>query len=408
MRKPSLPLLLVASHAMLAGALSPPCRAQTTQTPRAVESLAYTKRVLVSDYHAESACRGDFDRDGDLDISYGPFWFEGPDFTVRHTLYAPSPYSIFTYSPHFFSFGDDVNGDGWDDVILVGFPGTAVVWFENPAGAGGAWALHLAFSPVDHESPQWLDLDGDGVRELLCAHDGRLGVLRPRLGRERELWVFTALTLQGPFTTFAHGLGAGDVNGDGRNDLITPFGWFEQPPTPATFPWILHAAPLGAGGAQMFAMDVDRDGRSDVVTSLAAHGYGFSWFRARTAAGGGLAFDEHPVLPATPNQSASSRLWLSQLHGVALADIDGDGRDEIVTGKTYLAHNGLDPGEFDPPLLVALKIHGSGVSTRLEAIVLDHTHGIGRAIEVADLDGDGRDDLIVGNKNGLAVYRSRR
>lgn len=157
----------------------------------------------------------------------------------------------------------------------------------------------------------------------------------------------------------------------------------------------------------MFAMDVDRDGRSDVVTSIAAHGYGLSWFRAQNAPGGGIAFVEHPVLPALPGQPGSSRLRLSQLHGVALADIDGDGRHEVVTGKTFLAHNGLDPGAFDPPLLVALKIHGSGIATHIEPILLDQTHGIGRAIDVADINRDGRDDLIIGNKNGLAVYLSR-
>src|SRR5205814_1267080 len=93
-------------------------------------------------------------------------------------------------------------------------------------------------------------------------------------------WVFHAVSPKAGFQRFTHGLGVGDVSGDGRVDLLEHTGWWEQPASlEGDSLWVKHPADFGEGGAQMYAYDVDGDGVSDVVTSLQAHRYGLAWFK---------------------------------------------------------------------------------------------------------------------------------
>src|SRR6476620_8509639 len=63
--------------------------------------ITWKKQVLETKFYAEGATFGDINNDGRNDIVYGPFWFEGPDFTKRHTFYEPKEYSIVGYSDNF-------------------------------------------------------------------------------------------------------------------------------------------------------------------------------------------------------------------------------------------------------------------------------------------------------------------
>ena len=68
--------------------------------------------------------------------------------------------------------------------------------------------------------------------------------------------------------SYGHGIGAGDVNGDGRTDIITPKGWFEAPPDPRNGEWIFHPEFDLGGTGFIYTMDVNGDGLPDLVTSL--------------------------------------------------------------------------------------------------------------------------------------------
>jgi hypothetical protein len=358
-------------------------------------------RQLSSAYLAEGAGHGDFDGDGNLDVVCGRVWWRGPDFRERRVLERPTRrFPIGSYSDVFFTFGDDVDRDGDDDVVWIGFPGTGAWWFENVGGAGTQWTRHTirAFG-VDTESPTYVDVDGDGVREIVCGSGGALGLLRPGPAGPTAPWVFTAISPPGPWTAFAHGLGVGDVNGDGRSDVLVPLGWLEQPLTPGA-PWIPHPQVLGFAGAQMHAFDADGDGDQDVATSIQAHGYGLSWFE-QTSPG---TFAERSILPLVPTQA-----WhFSQMHAVGAADIDGDGLEDLVTGKTFLAHLGTDPGAFDPAVLyVFLQRRDPILGTRFDPVLVHADSGVGRQVDLVDLDGDGRTDIVVGNKKGVFVFHNR-
>src|SRR5205085_2889249 len=195
---------------------------------------------------------------------------------------------------------------------------------------------------------------------------------------------------------FGHGLGVGDVNGDRRMDLLTKDGWFEQPQAPDdTRKWTFH--PVGfapIGGADMFAYDVDGDGDNDVITSLAAHDFGLAWHE-QVREGGKVAFREHLIMGDQPAQSRYG-LVFSEPHSVALADIDGDGLKDIVTGKTYYSHHKASPMWDAGAVVYWFRLVRTEQGVDWIPYRADGEAGIGRQVSVLDVDGDHLPDVVVG------------
>jgi len=126
-------------------------------------------------YYSEGATSGDFNQDGHVDVASGPLWFEGPNFTVPHRFYHQEPFDQLNYANNFLAVTDDFNGDGWDDILVVGFPGEDTSWFENPQVADRYWPRHQVMDTVDNESPTYVDLTGDGRGEIVCSVAGYFG-----------------------------------------------------------------------------------------------------------------------------------------------------------------------------------------------------------------------------------------
>lgn len=211
--------------------------------------LSFQAQQLSTEYYSEGAGAGDLNNDGHLDVVYGPHWYEGPKFEVKHEIYEPTPQNREGYANHFFAWVHDFDRDGWNDVFVVGFPGTPAHVYRNPGKDPKAdWSKHQVFDSVSNESPQLVDLVGDDTPELVCTRDGFFGYasIDPKAGLE-------------PWRLHADG-------------------WFEQPAdlNAAGGRWLAHKVKFtnSYGGAEMYAYDVDGDGDQDVITSLAAHDYG--------------------------------------------------------------------------------------------------------------------------------------
>ena len=377
--------------------------------------IQFEKIVLTDQFHAEAAGVGDIDGDGHGDAIYGPFWYAGPSFTERFPIYPAEDFDPHKYSNNFATFIADVDADGHLDVLVNVWPGKEVAWFKNPGDGVRqtvGWQRQLAFPTVDNESPTYADISGDGRKELCFHTDGRLGFAGPSDPSGTERWPFTACSEKEEWQRYTHGLGVGDVNGDGRADFLMANGWWEQPAEQGRGLWSKHSFDFGSGGAQMHVADIDGDGDSDIVTSLAAHQYGLAWFEQVPAADGGISFTRHLILPENAEDSLAG-VQFSQPHAVALADVNGDGLPDIITGKRYWAHGPTkDPDAGGTPVLYWFELVRNPAKQGADAISfkphrIDDASGVGTQFATGDLNGDGRLDLVIGNKRGGFVFLQR-
>ena len=378
------------------------------EEPLKKASPKFRKITLATKYYTEGSCVGDFNRDGILDFAAGPFWFEGGDFTRKHEIFPEIEYDPEQYTDNFITFAEDLNGDGWDDIFVCPFPGAHSYWFENPKTGNGHWTKHLALPELGNESPLWGDVRSDGHNGPIFNTNGRLGFGTYRVTENQVDWTFHPVSNEDEFyQRFTHGLGFGDINGDGRNDLVEARGWWEQPKDTEEIPWKFHPFQFGAGPAQMLVYDIDGDGLNDVIAAWDCHNYGLLWYKQIRDDTGNITWQQNEILPVHPNKE-SDALRISQLHTLTAADFNGDGLMDFVTGKRFWAHGPKGDEEPDAPAVLywfELERDGQG-HARFIPHIIDDDSGAGTQLTVADLNGDNVPDIIAANKKGIFLFLS--
>ena len=386
---------IVALNAQNSEAIKPGTTDRTApgSTPSPVKFVAHR----LNHFRSESLGVADFNGDGKLDIVSGAFLYLAPDFKPMK-IRTPSG-SVDEqgkgYVDDFMNLPLDVDGDGQVDVVSCGWFCTCIRWYRNSLKSGGEWPEELTEKSVNFEAGELVDIDGDGkAREILADCQPTVWYEVGQLANGKRGLVKHVISEK----LMNYGGGVGDVNGDGRPDVLRPDAWFEAPPGPRNGKWI--ELPWSLGGKdgkvdhtpQILVCDVNGDGLPDVITS-SAHKHGIFWYE-QVREGGKTTWKQHLI----------DDTW-SQAHSLVLADINGDGVPDLVTGKRFMAHNGSDPDE-NGKLGVYWYELKRGPEPKWIKHTISYDEGIGSGVNlcVVDLDGDGDLDVIVTGKWGGPVW----
>lgn len=385
-------------------------------TPLEKTSPSFRKQKISSFYYSMTAAAADFNHDGNLDIVSGPYIYYGPDYTKRREITLAETTSPSTsFNEFWVEYAADFTGDGWPDVINVSYGRNGgVSLYVNPKGENRRWDMFKVVSNVQSEIAVLADIDGSGKPAIVFMGDGYVSYAKPDPANPTGPWTVHHVSQQGYGT--AHGLGVGDINGDGRMDILNMYGWWEQPPAGSNQPWKYHPEVFGryghgiAGGAVMAVYDVNGDGLNDVVTSLNAHGWGLAWFEQKHDAQGNVSFVRHMIMDdlGTEKENAGG-VAFSELHGTTSADINGDGIPDFIVGKRYWSHNAdyLDPNPFGPPVLYWYKTVRDPKApggARFVPELINNRSGAGSTLLAVDLKKDGATDIVSASKLGTYIF----
>jgi hypothetical protein len=362
----------------------------------------------------ECAGAWDVDNDGKIDIVSGDTWYKAPDWTPYPVR--PVEMAGRTYTNDFSNIPLDMNGDGNVDFVTCSYFGKSIGWVENPGKAGQKWTYHEVDKPGNSEAMVRVDLDGDGVGDFLPNTVNVVTWYSPEKAADGKGYTLKRHDFAAYKGSAGHGVGTGDMNGDGKLDILTPNGWFEAV-DPKKDSWTWHPDwKLPATGIQIYGRDLDGDGVTDVIYGM-GHAVGLYWRKGQKSADGKVTLGKDQLIDKD----------VSSVHTLLWADLDGDGKDnELVTGKRVYAHE-REPGDIDSPIVAYYTFDPASKAWDRHIIAKGEpakdapadpgkrdaqkdfkpgTAGTGLEMTAVDIDGDGDLDLVCPGKSGLYLFEN--
>jgi hypothetical protein len=354
-------------------------------TLRPLSPVRFRKHTINADSRFEAAGLLDVNRDNKTDIFCGGFWYEAPDWT-KHVVREVPEQSEYHYD--FANLPYDVDGDGWTDIVNAAWHNKTLFWIKNPGRSGQGFQVIDIDKPGNMETALLHDINGDGHVDILPAANNAPCWYEAAVTNGKTQWTKHEL----PASMKGHGMGAGDIDGDGRCDIVAPRGWLQQP---ASGPWTWHAEfELGSTSVPILAFDVDADGDTDILWGM-GHGYGLYWLEQTQDGPATRTWTRHTIDDA----------W-SQPHFPILADLDNDGRQDLVVGKRYRAHNGKDPGSEDPKCIYWYRYDPPSKQWDKHVVHEGGQVAFGISTAIGDMDRDGDLDIVAPGKSGLYLLEN--
>jgi hypothetical protein len=367
-------------------------------------------------YYGWSATAADVNHDGILDIISGPFYYLGPDYKVSREIFLSKTSDVTSQlTPNMVNFAFDYTGDGWPDLLVS--TGRSLSLYVNPKGELRRWDRYDVLPQVWGEIVAFKDVNGDGIPDAVYVGGGYVCWATPDPKNPTAPWIVHRISEEGFNVPAQHGIGVGDINGDGRMDIVSPHGWWEQPPpgTPEG-PWPFHPVELGrwpraggsVGGAEMAVYDVNGDGLNDIVTSLEAHGWGIAWFEQKRDKSGNITFVKHMIADDFASKIPNGAVF-SEAHGATVADVDGDGIPDFIVGKRVFSHQEsyTDPDPFGPAVLYwfrTVRDPKAPGGARFVPELIHNRSGAGSTVLATDLNKDGAIDIVTSTNRGTFIF----
>jgi hypothetical protein len=398
---------------------------QRQALPAHYTSPDFRERELTDLFYSEGMAVGDLNHNGVKDVVAGAFYYVGPDYKVAREIfhsqtYDPSEKNATSDSNSMDDWVYDFNGDGWPDVLQVD-PRDRwhVILYINPRGEDRHWDAYTVINsdPDAFEAPIFTPIVAGGRPVLLMAQgrgaNGQICYAEPDYSDPTKPWTIHLVSEKGPWGP--HGGGVGDIVGNGHMDILHDGGWWEPPPAGDTGLWKFHAAPWSAG-AQMFVYDVNGDGLPDVVTSIGAHGWGLAWFEQQRDSQGVISWKRHLIMGSADTPPNDRQQWeetdksvaFSELHSMTMADMNGDGLQDIITGKRWWAHGdryALDPGAYGDSVLYWFQlVRKPGGEVEFIPHLINNNSGVGDQIMTVDLTGKGKPDILTSTRRGSFIF----